>query len=105
MTADEFDDGLIAVEVAFAAPEAQAIVAVNVASGTTAEEAVVQSGISKRFAEVEMPMPLGIFGHAVKPDYVLREGDRVEIYRPLLADPKEVRKRKAAEAKAANAAK
>jgi putative ubiquitin-RnfH superfamily antitoxin RatB of RatAB toxin-antitoxin module len=101
MTTDEFDDGLIAVEVAFAAPEAQAIVAVNVSTGTTAEEAVMQSGISKRFAEIELPMPLGIFGHAIKPNQVLREGDRVEIYRPLLADPKEVRKRKAAEAKAA----
>lgn len=99
---DDKDGGLISVEVAFAAPDAQAIVAVNVAVGTTAEEAVVQSGIGKRFAEIKLPMPLGIFGHAVKATKVLQEGDRVEIYRPLLADPKEVRKRKAAEAKAAN---
>jgi uncharacterized protein len=90
----------IPVEIAYALAEKQEIVMIEVQSGTTAESAVAQSGMEKYFPGLQLEgAALGVFGKAVKPDYVLHAGDRVEIYRPLVADPKEVRKRRAAEAK------
>jgi putative ubiquitin-RnfH superfamily antitoxin RatB of RatAB toxin-antitoxin module len=93
----------LAVEVAYALPERQLIVAVEVAPGTTALEAVQQSGIEQEFPGliVDAGTRLGIFGQAVPPQQPLRDGDRVEIYRLLQADPKEVRKARAAKAKEA----
>ena len=96
---------MIRVEVAYALPEEQKIIALNVHEGTTVHEAVVLSRISEYFTGIDPDNdPVGIFGKAVKDPYTteLRAGDRVEIYRPLLADPKEIRARKAAE-KAAKA--
>ena len=91
----------IRVEVAYALPDKQAIVPLAVAAGTTALEAVQQSAIAEQFEQLVISdsVKLGIFGKAVPPGQVLREGDRVEIYRPLHADPKEVRKARAAAAK------
>lgn len=91
----------IQVEVAYALPEKQAIVPLAVAPGTTALEAVQQSAIADQFEQLVITdsTKLGIFGKAVPPGQVLRDGDRVEIYRPLHADPKEVRKARAAAAK------
>jgi hypothetical protein len=90
----------IPVEVAYALPDKQEIVALEVPAGTTAQAAVEQSNIGRLFAGLVLEgARLGIFGKAVKADYVLQAGDRVEIYRPLLVDPKEVRKKRAAEAK------
>ena len=91
----------IAVEVAYALPERQMIIPLKVKEGTTAEQAILQSGILQKFPGLELPPEpkVGIFSKPVKQDTVLREGDRVEIYRPLIADPKEVRKRRAAEGK------
>ena len=69
--------------------------------GTTAEQAVQQSRILQKFPEIDLAQnKLGIFGKLVKADTVLREHDRVEIYRALIADPKEVRRQRAAEGKA-----
>ena len=93
MNADEF----FRVEIAYATPEEQAIIPVEVHMGTTAAEAVDQSGITSQFPEIDLEKnPLGIFGKRVKPQFRLREGDRVEIYRPLKADPKVVRRELAA---------
>ena len=90
----------VAVEVAYARPDQQAIIALSVAPGTTAAEAVEQSGILREFPDIEFPgCKMGIFGKAVRADTVLQAGDRVEIYRPLIADPKEVRRQRAAEGK------
>ena len=90
----------IPVEVAYALPEKQEIVELEVQPGTTAQAAVEQSNIARHFPGLVLDgARLGIFGKAVKADQVLLAGDRVEIYRPLLADPKEVRKKRAAEAK------
>ncbi|MGD2007568.1 MAG: RnfH family protein [Cellvibrionales bacterium] len=91
----------IKVEVAYALPEKQLIRALEVPTGTTALEAVTLSGIEEAFDELTIndSSRLGIFGKAVKSDHVLTAGERVEIYRPLLIDPKEVRKKRAAEAK------
>jgi len=90
----------ILVEVAYALPEQQLILELMVPEGTTAEQAVQQSGITRKFPEIDLTQnKLGIFGKLVKGDTVLRERDRVEIYRPLIADPKEVRRQRAAEGK------
>ncbi len=90
----------ILVEVAYALSKQQLIIELKVPEGTTAEQAVLQSGILQKFPDIDLARnKLGIFGKLVKPDTVLRERDRVEIYRPLIADPKEVRRQRAAEGK------
>jgi putative ubiquitin-RnfH superfamily antitoxin RatB of RatAB toxin-antitoxin module len=87
---------MILVEVAYADPTKQKILSLDVPVGTTAIEAVRVSGILAQFPEIDLAgSKIGIFGKAVAPDTVLRARDRVEIYRPLLADPKEVRRRRA----------
>ena len=90
---------MIQVEVAYALPEKQLIVPLSVKKGTTMYDAVVQSGIADKFAGLDVDaVPMGVFGKAArKPkERVLEEGERVELYRPLIADPKEVRKKRAA---------
>ncbi|USE37926.1 RnfH family protein [Endozoicomonas sp. SCSIO W0465] len=96
------DEPTIRVEVAYARAHEQKIIALKVKEGTTVLDAAKESGIVDYFPEIVMDdAKLGIFGKAVlKPgDQVLREGERVEIYRPLIADPKEVRKRRAEQMK------
>lgn len=88
------------VEVAYALPQQQLIVPLKVMPGTTAIQAVEQSGILKTFPDIELSKTqIGIFGKVVKPDTALRALDRVEIYRALIADAKEVRRQRAAEGK------
>jgi len=96
---------LIAVEVAYALPERQLIVPLEVTAGTTALEAAQQSGIEQEFPGlvIDAGTNLGIFGQAVPPQQALKPGDRVEIYRPLKADPKAARKARAEKAKARRA--
>jgi len=92
--------GSINVEVAYALPEKQVIRTVNVDAGTTLGAAIVQSGIMMDFPELELEdAKVGIFGKVAAMTAVLSDGDRVEIYRPLIADPKEVRRKRAAEGK------
>ena len=91
----------ILVEVAYAKPDVQVIIPLTVELGTTLEQAIEQSGILDSFPEIDLNKnKVGIFSKLAKKDAVLREKDRVEIYRPLIADPKEVRKQRAAEGKA-----
>lgn len=88
------------IEVAYARPDRQLIRKVEVPAGSTAEQAIRLSGMLDAFPEIDLAScKIGIFSKATKLDTVLREMDRVEIYRPLLADPKEVRKQRAAEGK------
>ena len=90
----------IRVEVAYALPDRQSIVPLTVPVGTTALAAAQQSGLSEQYEGLSIEdAKLGIFGKAVAAKHVLQAGDRVEIYRPLIADPKEVRKARAARAK------
>jgi len=90
----------INVEVAYAEPEQQLIIPVNVDLGTTIGGAIVQSGIMMEFPELDIEnSKVGIFGKASTMEAQLKDGDRVEIYRPLLADPKEVRRQRAAQGK------
>lgn len=90
----------ITVEVAYALPAQQLILPIKVQPGCTAEEAVKLSGICNKFPQIDLNHhQLGIFGKVVRHDTVLRHLDRVEIYRPLIADPKEVRRQRAADGK------
>ncbi|MEP1471990.1 MAG: RnfH family protein [Halieaceae bacterium] len=94
------DETTIGVEVAYATPDKQCIVPLTVPEGTTALAAAQQSGLDKQYEGLSIEdSKLGIFGKAVAATQVLKAGDRVEIYRPLIADPKEVRKARAAKAK------
>lgn len=92
--------GMIPVEVAYALPERQTLLRLEVPEGTTAEEAIRRSGILERHPEIDLGVnKIGIFAKPVAGNRVLRAGDRVEIYRPLIADPKAVRKQRAEEGK------
>lgn len=85
---------MIQVEVAYAQPERQEIVPVNVPEGTTALEAAKLSGITDIFPEIDPDtIDMGVFGKVIKDPaaHALREGDRVELYRPLKIDPKQAR--------------
>ncbi|MDO6462141.1 RnfH family protein [Granulosicoccaceae sp. 1_MG-2023] len=88
------------IEVAFALPSRQKIYTLEVEEGITAREAVALAPLAQDFPDEDFSeRKLGIFGKAVPDKQVLREGDRVEIYRELIADPKAVRKKRAAEGK------
>jgi len=89
----------VRVEVAYAGgpePERQAVIALVVPAGITVAEAIRRSGILVQFPEIgPVNCPAGVFGVPVTPDRVVNEGERVEVYRALVADPKEARRRKA----------
>jgi putative ubiquitin-RnfH superfamily antitoxin RatB of RatAB toxin-antitoxin module len=89
------------VEVAYALPDQQLIIPVQMPPETNAEAAIQASGILAKFPEIDLNVnQIGIFGKLSKLDTPLHNLDRVEIYRPLIADPKEVRKQRAADGKA-----
>lgn len=91
---------MISVEVVYAIRQKQEIVSLKVAEGTTVRQTIEASGVLEKYPEIDLSKnKLGVFAKLVKPDTLLRNRDRVEIYRPLIADPKEVRKQRAAEGK------
>ncbi|MFI9653688.1 RnfH family protein [Guyparkeria sp. GHLCS8-2] len=84
------------VEVAYARPDIQMLLEVDVAEGATVEEAIRRSGILERFPEIDLSQQkVGVFAKVVPLSQALREWDRVEIYRPLIADPKAARRQRA----------
>ena len=88
------------IEVAYARPDTQVIIPLDVEEGATIEDAILQSGVMHKFPEIDLAVnKVGVFGKLGKLDQALRERDRVEIYRKLIADPKEVRKQRAAAGK------
>ena len=92
---------MIKVEVAYATPEKQKIISLDVMQGTTAYQAAELSGIVNEFPEIVLEdAKIGLFGKAVRApkDEILRDMDRVEIYRPLIIDPKAARANRAAKA-------
>lgn len=90
----------INVEVAYAEPEKQVIRPVTVAADTLIADAIEKSGILHDFPQIKLEdAKVGIFGKIASLKAKLSDGDRIEIYRPLIADPKEVRRRRAAEGK------
>ncbi|MCS6786112.1 MAG: RnfH family protein [Thiobacillaceae bacterium] len=92
----------IRVEVVYARPDRVKRVSLTLPEGATVQQAIEQSGILDEFPDIDLAgrNKVGVWNKLVKPDQVLRDQDRVEIYRPLIADPKEVRKQRAAEGKA-----
>jgi len=89
------------VEVAYAIANKQSLISIEVENGTTLKEAVLASGILDTYKEIDLSKDrVGIFSKFATLETILREKDRVEIYRPLIADPKKVRKERAAEGKA-----
>jgi len=95
------EGGPMKVEVAHARPEHQVLLSLEAEAGITARQAVERSGLLDQFPDIDLTgeNKLGVFGKLVKPDQPLRDGDRVEVYRPLIADPKEVRRQRAKEKK------
>lgn len=90
----------ITVEVVYALPQKQEMLVVKLPAGVTVRQAIEASGVLNKFPEIDLGKnKLGVFAKLVKPESTLRDRDRVEIYRPLIADPKEVRKQRAAEGK------
>lgn len=88
------------VEVAYALPDVQLILRLDVMPGATVQQAIHDSGILKRFPEIDLTVnKVGIFGKLATLDKELAASDRIEIYRQLIADPKAVRKQRAAEGK------
>lgn len=91
------------VSVVYALPERQVVVELSVPVGTTAQKAIELSGLQRRVPEMAShPLRCGIYGRVAEPSQVLKDGDRVEILRPLLIDPKENRRRTAARTRAAS---
>lgn len=90
------DESRIAVEIAYALPAAQVLRKLELDAGATVEDVIRRSGLLEEFPEIDLAVnKVGIFSKLVKLDEVVRDRDRVEIYRPLIADPKEVRRKRA----------
>lgn len=87
---------LICVEVVYADAQVQVLRKVEIAANSTVAAALAASGIDARLPIGFVPSALGIFGRIVTPATRLHDGDRIELYRPLQADPKESRRRRAA---------
>jgi len=85
------------IEVAYARPDQQRVVALRVAAGCSVREALLQSGLGDEFPEIDFRhCPVGVFGREIDDEYVIRSGDRLEIYRPLELDPRNARRKRAA---------
>jgi len=100
MEAIETQNDTIQIEVVYGLAHKQKLLSLPVNQGVTVEEAIIESGMISLFPEIDLnENKVGIWNKAVKLSTVLENLDRIEIYRPLIADPKEVRKRRAEKAK------
>jgi hypothetical protein len=90
----------MAVEVVYARADTQVVVVLKLPRGATVHEAIAASGLRERFPEIGAAPATGIFGERVTLDEALNDGDRVEIYRALIADPKQARRQRAARRRA-----
>lgn len=90
----------LSIEIVYALPQKQEVVHLMLPAGSTVQHAIEASGLRQKYPDIDLAKnKVGIFGKLAKLDAALRDRDRVEIYRPLLADPKEVRKKRADEGK------
>ena len=86
----------IEAEVAFARPDKQLIISIKLTEGSTVQQAINESGIFEQFPEIDLvKMGVGVFNKACELDKIIEQGDRVEIYRPLLQNPMDARRRRA----------
>lgn len=94
------NEQLITVEVAYALPSRQCLLEIHVAPATDVQTCIQQSGILEQFPEIDLTKnKVGIWSRTCKLGDSVKQGDRIEIYRPLIADPKEIRRRRAEKAK------
>lgn len=92
--------GALRIEVVFALPARQELVSLEIAEGATVAQAIEASGIADKFPEQDLSgCAVGVWGHLVERAHRLQDGDRVELYRPLLMDPQEARRELAAKGK------
>ena len=90
----------VEIEVVYALPDRQTLIRRSMPAGTTVADGIRLSGVLDKHPEIDLAVnKLGIFGKLTKADAVLRDRDRIEIYRPLIADPKEVRRKRVEEGK------
>ena len=90
---------MIDIEVVYGTPKSQSLLAVSVEENTTVADAIALSGVLQLHPEIDIATSkVGIWNKTVRPSVVLKQNDRIEIYRPLIADPKEVRRRRAEKA-------
>ena len=90
----------ILVEIAYALPEEQVIISIKVPTIFNVQQAIEKSGIQKKFPSIDLSKnKVGIFGKKTTLDHLLKDRDRIEIYRPLILDPKEMRRKRAAKKK------
>ena len=90
----------ILVEIAYALPEEQVIISIKVPTKSDVKQAIEKSGIQKKFSNIDLSKnKVGIFGKQTTLDHLLKDRDRIEIYRPLILDPKEMRRKRAAKKK------
>ncbi|MBL4830048.1 MAG: RnfH family protein [Aliivibrio sp.] len=100
------NDNMVQVEVVYPLPNEQKVLNLVVRSDQTVEEIILQSGVLELYPDIDLKVnKIGVFSRNVKLDATVRNRDRIEIYRPLLADPKEIRMRKVARDKKAAAQK
>jgi putative ubiquitin-RnfH superfamily antitoxin RatB of RatAB toxin-antitoxin module len=93
-------DNKIKIEVVYALPHEQTLLQLDVPQASTIADAIKLSGLMDKYPEIDLAKSkFGLYGKLSKTDTVLREKDRIEIYRPLIADPKEVRRKRAEEGK------
>ncbi|HGO8997810.1 TPA: RnfH family protein [Neisseria meningitidis] len=86
---------MLEIEIVYGLPDRQVLKTMRVEEGTHIRAATLKSGLDEIFTDLDLhSAPLGIFGKAVKDDTPLRDGDRIEVYRPLLIDPKEARRKR-----------
>ena len=87
----------ILIEIAYALPEEQVIISIKVPTIFNVQQAIEKSGIQKKFPSIDLSKnKVGIFGKKTTLDHTLNDRDRIEIYRPLILDPKEMRRKRAA---------
>jgi putative ubiquitin-RnfH superfamily antitoxin RatB of RatAB toxin-antitoxin module len=90
----------ITIEVVYGVPHKQKILTISIDEGATVEQGIIDSGIVKLFPEIDLAInKVGVWNRTVKLSEILEDLDRIEVYRPLIADPKDVRKRRAEKAK------
>jgi putative ubiquitin-RnfH superfamily antitoxin RatB of RatAB toxin-antitoxin module len=95
------ESSMIHVEVVYALPTEQHVISQMVDKALTVEQIIVSSGVLERYPEIDLTVnKVGVYSRNVKLDAQVRDKDRIEIYRPLLADPKEIRRKRAEQAKA-----
>ena len=86
---------MLNIEIVYGLPDKQVLKTMQVVEGTTIRQAALQSGLENEFPDLDLySAKLGIFGKIAKDDTVLRDKDRIEVYRPLLIDPKEARRQR-----------